>query len=260
VSRDAAGGLVYRAGVPSAPDHLFAVVLAVLFPIRAALFGYRRLTMAEAQDVPRVRMWLYRQGIAIQWSLTAAAVALWVWQGRPWALLGVVPRLTWGLLGVAVGFAVVIPIVLVQRRKALDDDDALLKLRQRMRHIERMMPRSGEELRWFRRLAVTAGICEELLYRGYLVWYLTTWMAVVPAVLVASAVFGIGHLYQGPRGVALTAGVGVFMSAVYLLTGSLFAPMAIHAMMDLHAGHMGHAAFQGEERAPVPAVSEPATG
>lgn len=256
--RDAAGGLVYRAGVPSVPDHLFAVLLAVLFPIRAALFGYRRLSQAEAQDVPRVRMWLYRQGIAIQWSLTAVAIALWVWHGRPWALLGVVPRLTWALLGVAVGLAVIVPIVLVQRRKALDDEEALLRLRERMRHIERMMPRSGDELRWFGGLALTAGICEELLYRGYLIWYLTTWMAIVPAVVVASAVFGLGHLYQGARGVALTAGVGVFMSAVYLLTGSLFACMAIHALMDLHAGHMAHAAFQREEEAPVPAVSEPA--
>jgi len=31
---------VYRSGVPIALDHLFAVVLAVLFPIRAALFVF----------------------------------------------------------------------------------------------------------------------------------------------------------------------------------------------------------------------------
>ena len=110
-----------------------------------------------------------------------------------------------------------------------------------------MMPRSDAEMRWFDRLAVTAGVCEELLYRGYLIWYLGTWLALVPAVLVAAVVFGFGHAYQGPRGVALTTMVGLFLSAIYLLTGSLVAGMVFHALMDLHAGRVARAAFAREE-------------
>jgi membrane protease YdiL (CAAX protease family) len=254
------GALVYRAAVPTALDHVFAVLLAVLFPIRAAFFGYRRLTTADPDEVPRVRMWLYRQGIAIQWVLVAGAVALWAWQRRSWAMLGVVPRLTWGLFGVAAGFTVVALYVLSQRRKALDDEEALSRLRRQMRNVERMMPRSPDELRWFGRLAVTAGICEELLYRGYLIWYLSSWVAVVPAAIVASVVFGFGHAYQGPRGIAVTALVGAFLSAIYLLTGSLIACVVIHAMMDLYAGHMAHAAFSRDEAVPAESVSETATG
>lgn len=248
--------------MPHALDHLFAIVLAVLFPLRAAWFGFRRLTTADPGEVPRVRMWLYRQGIVLQWSLTAVAIGLWVWQGRSWASLGVVPALTWGLVGVAVGFTVIALYIVAQRRKALQDEEALARLRQQMRNIERMMPRTTYELGWFNRLAVTAGICEELLYRGYLIWYLSTWMAIVPAAAIASVIFGLGHAYQGPRGIALTAGVGVFMSAVYLLTGSLFACMAIHALMDLHAGYMAQAAFAREETVPAPPAppaTEPAT-
>jgi hypothetical protein len=150
--------------------------------------------------------------------------------------------------------------VLAERRKALRDDEALLRLRRRMRNIERMMPRTQDELRWFGRLALTAGICEELLYRGYLLWYLTSWMPVVPAVLVASAVFGFGHAYQGPRGIAVTALIGVFMCAIYLLTGSLIACMLIHALTDLYAGHTAHAAFSREDAAPAATASETASG
>lgn len=247
---------MYRAAVPIALDHLLAAVLAVLFPIRAALFGYRRLTHAAPEDVPRVRLWLYRQGIAIQWTLTLIALALWAWQGRPWAALGVVPRLTWGLIGVTVGFAIVVGYLLVQRRKALEDDESLERLRHQMRNVERMMPRSDHELRWFGRLAVTAGVCEELLYRGYLIWYLDRGLALIPAVLVASLVFGIGHAYQGLRGIAVTTVVGLFMSAIYLLTGSLLACMVIHALMDLHAGQMARAAFARESEVAAPPPAE----
>lgn len=244
---------MYRAAVPILPDHLMAVVLAVLFPIRAALFGYRRLTSAPPEDVPRVRLWLYRQGIAIQWTLTLCVIALWVWQGRPWVLLGVVPKLTWGLIGVAAGFAFIVGYLLVQRRKALEDDESLERLRRQMRNVERMMPRSDLEARWFNRLAITAGICEELLYRGYLIWYLHQALALMPAVLIASVVFGIGHAYQGVRGIAVTTLVGLFMSGVYLITGSLIACVVIHALMDLHAGYMGRAAFARAEAPDLPA-------
>ena len=248
---------MYRAAVPIAPDHLLAVVLVILFPVRAALFSYRRLTTAEPGDLPRVRLALYRQGIAIQWTLAAMAVALWAWQRRPWAMLGVIPRLNGGLLGVAVGFAIIAGYVLSQRGRALEDPEALARLRHQMRNVERMMPRSPGELRWFAWLSVTAGICEELLYRGYLIWYLGAWFAVVPAALIASVVFGLGHAYQGPRGIAVTSLVGAFMSAIYLLTGSLVACSAFHALMDLHTGHAALVAFSRQEEAVLPAAPEP---
>ena len=234
--------------MPTPLDHVLAVLLAVLFPVRAALFGYRRLTAADPGEVPRVRMWLYRQGIAIQWALTAAAVGLWAWQGRAWSDLGIVPRLTWGLAGVGVGFAIMVAYILSQRAKALEDDEALAGLRDQIRNLERMMPRSDQEMRWFTWLAVTAGVCEELLYRGYLIWYLGHWLALLPAVAVAAVIFGFGHAYQGPRGILVTSLVGLFMGGVYLLTGSLIACMVIHALMDLHSGQVARAAYA---RAPV---------
>jgi membrane protease YdiL (CAAX protease family) len=232
--------------VPVLFDHVFAFVLAVLFPVRAALFGYRRLTGAAPDEVPRIRLWLYKQGIAIQWTLAFLCVALWAWQHRPWAVLGVVPKLTWALGGVALGLAIVVLYIGRERKKALADDEALARLREQMRRLERMLPRSETDLRWFEWLSITAGICEELLYRGYLIWYLTHWMGVMPAAVIASVVFGCGHAYQGPRGILLTTVVGLFMSAVYLLTGSLYASMVIHALMDIYSGHTSRAAFARE--------------
>jgi hypothetical protein len=42
----------------------------------------------------------------------------------------------------------------------------------------------------------------------------------------------------------LTTVVGAFLSAVYWITGSLFAGMLIHALMDLHAGYLSHLAYR----------------
>ena len=77
---------------------------------------------------------------------------------------------------------------------------------------------------------------EEVLYRGLV----TLWVAqTVPslgaggALLVSSAGFGLAHAYQGALGVVLTGVAGYALGATYLATGSLLAPMVLHALLDL---------------------------
>ncbi len=233
-------------------DYVMLVLLAALFPIWAASFGYRRLRRATPEDLPRVRLQLYRRAIGIQWTLVAIVIALWIARGRSWLDLGLVPRLTGGLIGVLVGMAVIVALVWRQRRMVLGDDGALEGVRNQLKNLELMMPASRHELTWFYRLSLTAGICEEVLYRGYLLWALGE-LGLPPlwALGVAAVMFGIGHSYQGWRGIILTTAVGAFLGMIYGVTSSLFAPMAFHALMDVHSGHLGYAAFARgrEERA-----------
>ena len=239
--------------MPNLLDHALFVVLAVLFPVRAGIFGIRRIRLASPADRPRVRRDVYRQAIAIQWSLVLAALVLWVAFRRDWSGIGVVPRFGWGLAGVLAGLVLAGLAVLRQRRQALADDDALAKLRERMVSLEPMLPHDREDLGLFYKLSVTAGICEEILYRGYIIWYLSHWVSIYPAAGLASLVFGFGHAYQGIRGMITTGIVGGFLSAVYLLTGSLYAGMIMHALMDAHSGHLMQVAY---EREPPPTPPE----
>ena len=68
---------------------------------------------------------------------------------------------------------------------------------------------------------------------------------------------GTGHAYQGARGVITTGVVGAFFAVVYVLTGSLYAGMVMHALMDAHSGHLMQVAY---EREPVPALEAAAVG
>jgi membrane protease YdiL (CAAX protease family) len=224
-------------------DHAFFVILAVLFPLWAAAFGMRRLRRASLADLPRARLWLYRRAILIQWSLTVAVSIHWFARGRSLAHLGLWPHVSPGLIGVVLGFAIISYLIVRQRSEALEDDEALAKVRQRLDRLEIMIPRTPHELAWFFALSVTAGLCEELLYRGYLIWYLEHWMGLIPAIVVAAAVFGVGHSYQGGRGILVTAGVGLFLGLVYAIAGSLYAGMVMHALMDIHSGHLGYVAL-----------------
>jgi len=242
-------------------DHLLFLVLAVVMPVRAGIFGMRRLQRASERDLPRVKLTVYRRAMTLQWTVVAAVAALWLWSHRSWPALGVVPRLTGGLVGVVAGLAIIVAILVRQGALSPDDPAALERVRERTRHLARMLPTTRTERSWFFGLAVTAGICEEILYRGYLIWYLIAWawayaphQAFLAAAIASSLVFGVGHAYQGWRGVLLTAAVGGFLAAIYWITRSLFAGMLVHALMDLHAGYLSHLAYR---RAAPPPADEP---
>jgi membrane protease YdiL (CAAX protease family) len=99
-----------------------------------------------------------------------------------------------------------------------------------------LLPRTVEERRTFAVLAVTAGICEEIIFRAFGIAYVRfIWASASDAwiIVLTSVAFGFAHLYQGLRGVVLTGIVGAVFASLVLTTGSLFAAMAIHAMIDL---------------------------
>lgn len=257
-SREGPVPIIFGPLMPGLLDHLLFAALVLLGPVWARTFGYRRLLRASAGELSQVRLSVYRGAMAIQWTLAAAALVLWAARQRPWPALGLDLPPTPGLAGVLAGSAIVIALVWRQRAGVLRSDDGLADVRERMRHVEPMLPHSRPELNGFYLLSLTAGICEELLFRGFMLWYLNQYMALIPAVAVAAVVFGVGHAYQGSRGIVLTGIVGAFFAAVYLVSGSLFPGMLLHALMDAHSGHLAHVALvRGAERDAARAEAEP---
>ena len=106
---------------------------------------------------------------------------------------------------------------------------------------EKIMPRNSKEKALFSGLAVTAGISEEFLYRGFV--YMAFYRMAVNygpphsvAGLLSSAWFALAHLYQGKRGLITTFVVGVILGSVRVWTGSLIPAMIAHTAIDLVAG------------------------
>lgn len=229
------------------------LVLAIVvgLPWRA-LHAMRRLRALSEAEAAALRPSLYARAILSQWVLVTLTGAVWAWLHRDARAIGLEPRATGGLLGVLAGTVTITLIVLRQRPSARRDPELAERLRARLAGVRRILPHDGREYLRFVPLAVTAGICEEILFRGYLVWVLRHAMPLAAAYLLASLLFGVGHLYQGAKGVLQTAIAGAFFSAVVAVSGSLYAAMLLHALMDLHAGDMARTVFgtrAGTERA-----------
>jgi membrane protease YdiL (CAAX protease family) len=86
-------------------------------------------------------------------------------------------------------------------------------------------------------LSVTAGVCEEIVFRGYLQRQLTAITGRVGIAIVGQGIlFGIGHGYQGYVAVISIILNGVVMGALAAWRGNIRAGILEHATWDILAG------------------------
>jgi membrane protease YdiL (CAAX protease family) len=104
----------------------------------------------------------------------------------------------------------------------------------------RILPQSTRERIPFLGLAVTAGCCEEFLYRGFAMAAFTrAGFPIWASVVVSSVLFGAAHLYQGRGGLIGTGMLGLLFGAFRAFTGSIIPVVAWHAAIDIVAGIAG---------------------
>ncbi|HEY0459179.1 MAG TPA: CPBP family intramembrane glutamic endopeptidase, partial [Pyrinomonadaceae bacterium] len=100
--------------------------------------------------------------------------------------------------------------------------------------IEALLPRTKNEKLWFILVALSAGICEELIFRGYgLRLFESIGFSGMSLLIVTAVVFGLVHIYQGFLGVITTAMMGALFTLIYIQTGSLWWSIVAHIFIDL---------------------------
>lgn len=99
--------------------------------------------------------------------------------------------------------------------------------------IRNLIPRSPMEIVLFLAMSLTAGFCEELIYRGYLQRQFTALTQAVGSGIVLQAIaFALGHSYQGWRYVLLIAVLAAMLGLLAHWRRSLRPGMIAHALQD----------------------------
>jgi membrane protease YdiL (CAAX protease family) len=235
----------------------------VRFPPR-----YRRLKQDIVSGVAGARLRMYRETLAFEWiSALLALLAL----GFDWSKLnpkaldldhspllqqfstagGVDPGLLTAIVaGLAGGIVFgLIGIVVIRLRAnrlaaktaagapaaAAAPDAPHPWWRKLMPDFDALVPVTPRERLVFAAVAISAGICEEIVFRGWLLGTLhgTVGLHGTALILVAAAMFGLAHTYQRITGMLLTGIVGAVFCVLYAATGSLLVPIALHILMDV---------------------------
>lgn len=214
-------------------DHVLMLLFAVVQPV-ASVVSFRRY-VARGPDADRVR--LYRRTLLLEWSLLVVLGAGWIALERSGASLGFVAPAGTGFWAGAVLVLLLVAVLLQAWRSARRLDEAgRRKQISALGKLVHFLPRTGRDYRYFALLSVTAGIVEEIVYRGFLLWYLSLHLPLWAAVLASSVIFGAGHSYQGPAAALRTGLAGLAFAILYVVSGSIWLPIVAHAAVDLLQG------------------------
>lgn len=218
---------------------MLALFLVVVWPV----WDYYATSRLRAHADGSARLHYYRKTAALLWI--SACIACWAEGfGRLVTLHGLgigtawlhEHRWIWYGLVVLMGLTVVVQLIVpVVQASVKYRNRAFLEPKQ-FQSLRFFLPHGIAERRWFAALGVTAGVTEELLFRGFLLRYLHTSPMHLPliwAAVFSALIFGMHHLYQGWRGVIGAAVAGLIFTAALLVTGSLWVGMAYHAAVDL---------------------------
>jgi membrane protease YdiL (CAAX protease family) len=233
--------------MPTPIDFVFASVLAIAWPLYDYFIEWPRLQRLARKDPLRARPRAYASIIAGQWSLVAGVAALWLWFARPWTALGLVAPPGWRLWLTIALLTLLARLYAVQPRALARMPEAKARVRKAAGPLELLLPHTTTEFRWFVAVAITAGVCEELLYRGYFIWTLAPMLGWWGAAAIGSACFGLLHAYQGRGGIVRTGLVGVAMAGLVTITRSIYPAMALHALIDIGSGLVTWTALRDPE-------------
>lgn len=208
-------------------SYLFSLLLLAVVPVLSHLTARR----GEIRQVPRVS--LYFSAVLSQWLLAGLGLpVVFLALRSSWGVFFSAPppgvMAGWGLALTGVALAALAADLLLERLGWAPAESELVYL---------LIPRTrGEKLYSLLLVAPTAALCEEFLYRGYLLAQLGQWFHSVPwAWGVSSAAFGLAHAYQGWSGMLRAAALGALLAFPVVRLGSLYPSMLAHGLIDAMA-------------------------
>lgn len=207
---------------------LYAVAFEPLWGRRE----FARLRATRDTD-PGVLVRMYRLSVGAHWVWSVlVVVAVLVAPGVGAADVGVTaPKGSGFAYGLAAAVVAGLGVSVVMIRNAVRKGQEL----PGQEAIGALLPRTGRERGYAGIVAVSAGVCEELLYRGLFIaagvgiFGLPMWVAAV----LSGVIFLVAHIYQGMPALVAVAAVTVLLTVLYVASGSLLLPIIVHILIDV---------------------------
>jgi len=204
------------------------LVFSLFLMAGVPLLSWRTARPEQVQGIPKTA--LYFSAIVSQWVLAGIGVLVAFVAWPDWGAVGIAPARwatlwEWVVMLVAVSVAGLLGILVLERRGWWPKEPEMVRMLMPENHREKLWAAFG--------LAPTAGLCEEFLYRGFLLAEASAWAHSAGwGIVISSAAFGLAHSYQGANGMARAGLLGALLAWPVVRLGSLYPSMVAHFLID----------------------------
>ncbi len=217
-------------------DHILAFIFCIAIPLAGARQrkGFTGISFSSDQ-----KKRFYISGSFSIFLMGAVVSLVWLLFRRPLSELGLTqptnfPAWWW----MPIVFALIYLIdafITISSKKGLDEAVENWKKRTPF------LPTKTKELPEYFLMCFSAGVFEEIVYRGFLVtycWYLFdgSGFQQVLAITVPAFAFAVAHFYQGAKAVVKIFVLAIFWGYIFILSGSLLIVMILHFLVDAVGG------------------------
>jgi len=199
-------------------DHLLAILLLLVVPIRA-LWRSRPGRIASGTKITR-----YTTTIAIVAGLLTLLATSWLMTGRSAHALGLnAPTSTPSLVGLGIAVIILIALALSRNKKSKPSQKEGIEAVRR-----EIFPETPSEMKLFLLLSLAVGGGWEILYRGFLLYYLPSTIGLWGAIIIAAFAYGVAHGFKTPKQFAGSIVSALAFTIAYAATSNLWWLMLIH--------------------------------
>ena len=222
-------------------DLLYVMYFAAVGPLIDYVFFWPAFHRRSEVDLAKTRTSAWAWTIGSSWLLVAVGAGIWVWNGRSWSEFGfIVPEgwRLWTSIAVILLAAVYYGYAVITLARSGEERTKLREQFGTLNEVDAVLPHTRREMYWFGGVSLTAGFCEEFLFRGYFIWFFAPWIGWWGAAVLSLLIFAGWHAYQGWNGVLRVGIVGGIYALVLAIFNSLWPAIALHVLVDLANGMM----------------------
>jgi uncharacterized protein len=218
-------------------DHLLFFVVGIVLPLITYMTERPQAVELEDEEfsLPPKKHIYYTNGLVL---IIGALIVLTLWNVtfRSFDVLGInypiIDKIVYLLCGITIVIYSVDTFYNYINSKKVKEDTKALSL---------IMPTSWQDYQHFIFLAIAAGVCEEIVFRGFLVNYIieafeTKSYNYYLALLIPALIFSVSHIYQGVFAVIKIFSLSLLFGAIFLFSKSLLLVIIIHVLVDLISG------------------------
>ncbi|MDU8885942.1 type II CAAX endopeptidase family protein [Yeosuana sp. MJ-SS3] len=218
--------------------HILALLIGLVYPTYLYIIYKKTNNQIKKDDYDRLKD--YKQTIFIFWLQTCLIIVnLFIDKSEQ---LNFFP--TFNTFGIIMSILILVFIGLQIYTSKIPTIEKAQSVIERMKGNYYYLPKSKQEFIWFNFLSLSAGICEEIIFRLFMFSYFLENTNLILAFALTNIIFALTHISSTKENIIGAFILGLLFTAIYYFSNNIWLAIILHIAIDVSIGYMGYYAYK----------------